>query len=108
MNCLNFRYTSIPSSVTEIPTQCFYNCDGLSDIELPSSVSGIGNSAFAECSGLFSVTVLSTTPPTLGTNVFYNTNANLKIFVPANSVDTYKAASGWSNYSYRIQAITQV
>lgn len=105
VNCLNFRYASIPSSITYIPNGCFYNCDGLSDIEIPSSVSGIGDSAFAECSGLYSVTCLATTPPTLGTNVFLNTNTKLKIYVPSTSVDTYKAASGWSDYANKINPI---
>lgn len=104
-SCLNFRYTSIPSSVTSIPNNCFYNCDGLSDIELPSSITSIGDDAFAECSGLYSVTVYNTTPPTLGSNVFQNTNSDLKIYVPSSSVDTYKAASGWSSYASKINAI---
>jgi hypothetical protein len=37
----------------------------------------------------------------LGTSVFYNTN-NCSIIVPCESVDTYKSASGWSNYADRI------
>lgn len=105
-DCLNFRYTSIPSSLTSIPSNCFYNCDGLSDIELPSSITSIGDSAFAECSGLYSVTILSTTPPTLGSNVFQNTNSDLKIYVPSASVDVYKSATNWSSYTDKIIAIS--
>ena len=106
MNCLNFRYTSIPSSVISIPSNCFRNCDGLSDIELPSSITSIGGYAFENCSGLFTVTVHTSTPPTLGSNVFQNTNSNLKIYVPASSVDAYKSASGWSSYADKIIAIS--
>jgi len=40
----------------------------------------------------------------LGTNVFGNVN-NFRIYVPSGSVDTYKAASGWSTYASKIQAI---
>ena len=62
---------------------------------------------FKGCSGLESSTILATTPPTMGDfNIFSNTN-NCPIYVPTASVDTYKAASGWSTYESRIQAIPQ-
>ena len=103
-NCLNFRYVSIPTSITSIPNNCFYNCDALSDIELHSGITSIGDSAFGNCNGLYSVTVFASTPPTLGNNVF--DNYNIKIYVPSGSVNTYKTASGWSNYSNNIYAIS--
>jgi len=103
-NCLNFRYISIPSAVTVIPQNCFRNCDGLSDIELHSSITSIENSAFEDCTGLFSVTVLATVPPTLGNDVFKNTNSDLKIYVPSASLNVYK--SSWSSYSNKIYPIS--
>lgn len=104
-DCLNFRYCSIPSGLTAIPSYCFYNCDGLSDIELPSSITSIGDSAFQECSGLYTLTCNATTPPTLGNLALSNTNTNLKIYVPSDSLNAYKNASGWSNYSNKIYPI---
>ena len=59
---------------------------------------------FYNCTSLTSVTIEATTPPTLGNNVFYNTN-ECPIYVPSESVEIYKAANGWSNYASRIQAI---
>jgi hypothetical protein len=35
------------------------------------------------------------------------TAADLKIYVPADLVDTYKAASNWSAYADKIMAIPQ-
>ena len=104
-NCLNFRYINIPDSITSIPIECFYNCDGLSDIELHDGITSIGQEAFRDCQSLYSVVCNATTPPTLGTNAFTNTNSDLKIYVPSSSVDTYKAASGWSTYANKIYAI---
>lgn len=104
-DCLNFRYCSIPSGLTAIPSYCFYNCDGLSDIELPSSITSIGDSAFQECSGLYTLTCNATTPPTLGNLALINTNTNLKIYVPSGSLNAYKNASGWSDYSNKIYPI---
>lgn len=111
-NCLNFRYVSIPSSITSIPDSCFNNCDGLTDVELPSSINLIQSYAFGDCSSLTNVTCFASTPPVLGTYVFhlsdgaYRINPNLKIYVPASSVNDYKTASGWSAYADNIFPIT--
>jgi hypothetical protein len=40
----------------------------------------------------------------LGSSAFSITN-NCPIYVPSASVDTYKAASGWSTYASRIHEI---
>ena len=94
----------IPSDVTTIGYGAFDSCTSLTTVEIHSGVVSIGDYAFYDCTGLTSITCLATTPPTLGTDAFTNTN-NSPIYVPAASVDTYKAASGWSTYASRIQAI---
>lgn len=96
---------TIPSDVTVIGYGAFYGCTSLTSVTIPSGVTSIGGSAFYNCTGLTSVTVLATTPPNLnGANHFNNTN-NCPIYVPAASVETYKAASVWSTYASRITAI---
>jgi hypothetical protein len=58
-----------------------------------------------DCSGLTSVTCEAITPPTLnGTSVFDYTN-NCTIYVPSQSVETYKTATNWTEYASRIQPI---
>ena len=95
----------LPDSLTTIYNYAFYNCSGLTTVTIPSTVTTINDSAFYTCTHLTSITVLATTPPTIGSNqVFANTN-NCPIYVPSESVDTYKAAYGWSSYASRIQAI---
>ena len=39
------------------------------------------------------------------TGTAFNDTGDCPIYVPAESVDTYKAESGWSNVASRIQAI---
>ena len=94
------------NGVTQIGKYAFYNAKGFTSITVPSSVSSIGSSAFEGCSGLTSITVDRATPPTLGLNVFGNTD-KYPIYVPQGSVDTYKTATNWSTYASRIQAIPQ-
>ena len=126
-NCSSLTSVTIPDSVTSISGGLFYGCSALSSITLsnnitsiggnafrdcasltsvtiPDSVTSIGESAFSSCSALTSVTCLRTTPPTLSNYVFINTN-NCPIYVPAASLDTYKAASKWKTYASRLQAI---
>lgn len=103
-NCVNLVSINIPSGVTSLPLNCFANCYSLEEIEIPSGMTTISSGAFANCSGLTSVTVLATTPPSIGVSAFNNTN-DCTIYVPAESVNTYKTATNWSEYADRIQAI---
>ena len=93
---------NIPSGVTSIGEGAFYECSGLTSIDIPNSVTSIGNVAFFECGSLTSITVNATTPPTLGSETFDNTN-DCPIYVPSGSVSAYQSA--WRDYSSRIQAI---
>ena len=102
--CKGLTSINIPSGVTSIGNQAFYSCSGLTSINIPSGVTSIGNEAFANCDSLTNATIEAITPPTLGTNVLYGTR-NCPIYVPSASVDAYKAATNWSNYASRIQAI---
>lgn len=104
-DCIGLTSVTIPNSVTSIGGSAFIFCRGLTSVTIPNSVTSIGMYAFSYCSGLISVTIKATTPPTLGgAYVFDNTN-NCPIYVPAESVDAYKAATNWSSLTSRIQAI---
>ena len=97
---------NIPSSVTTIAYGAFYQSK-LTSIDLPASVTSIGNYAFYNCSSLTSITIRSTTPPTLDSSYYstFPTTSQYKIYVPASAVNTYKTTERWSYYSSKIQAI---
>lgn len=115
---------SLPLSCTSIVIDSFRLCDALEEVvmpgikslersfyqsgvirvDLPPSIESIGNGAYVDCSRLRTVTIRATTPPTIGNDVF--TRAPIThFFVPAESVDIYKATDGWSTYADRIFAI---
>lgn len=102
--CSNLRTVTLPETLQNIVQEAFYFCTSLSSITIPSGVTSIGQGAFTNCRSLTSITIKATTPHYLGSGAFNYTN-DCPIYVPSESVETYKAASGWSGYASRIQAI---
>ena len=103
--CDKLAVVSIPEGVTAIGFWAFYECPSLSNIIIPSTVTSIDDQAFLDCPGLTSITVLATYPPEdVSERTFENTN-ECPIFVPAESLEAYKTAEGWSNYVSRIHTI---
>ena len=103
--CSSLTSVTIGNSVTSIGESAFEGCSGLTSVTIGNSVTSIGNYTFADCTGLTSIVIDATTPPVLGSSAFYQTN-NCPIYVPSESVNTYKKARGWSTYASRIQPIT--
>lgn len=95
------------SQLTRIEAFVFERCQLLPSIELPSGVTYIGTNVFYNCLALENLTIKATTPPTLGYSIFYNCPKLTAIYVPAESVDAYKSATGWSEYADIIQAIAE-
>ena len=125
-NCSSLTSITIPNNVTSINHQAFRSCnalesveisdgvetigvgvfgycDSLTDVIIGTGITGIGSSSFYGSNNLESITILSTTPPALGSEMF--TSNKFTIYVPAESVSAYKAADRWSNYSNRIQPL---
>ncbi len=96
----------IPDNVTIIDKNAFNTCRSLKTLIIGSGVTKINSQAFRNVDGLITFIVKPTTPPVLSYDVFSGDISNCPIYVPAASVDAYKAASGWSNYASRIQAIS--
>ncbi|MCM8872882.1 MAG: leucine-rich repeat domain-containing protein [Paludibacteraceae bacterium] len=101
--CEGLTSVTIPNSVTSIGNYAFYDCTGLTSVTIPSSVTSIGNGVFGNCYRLTSMTVEATTPPLCG-NLG---NSGISLYVPAGSVDAYKAADEWKRFT-NIQAIPNV
>ena len=89
----------IPNSVTSIGEWAFSGCSDLTSITIPNSVTSIEPSAFYGCSSLTSVACLAEEVPSTGNNVFYNVpQSTATLYVPAGSVDAYKAAAQWKEF----------
>ena len=94
----------IADGITTIAHDAFYESLRLKSVTIPQSVTSIEEYAFYYCESLRSVYCKRTTPPTLGTSVFDNSDdgtdkpIGCKIYVPTTSVEAYKAATNWNRY----------
>ena len=89
--------------MTFIDSYTFQDCWDLKNVVIPANTTQIGKYAFSNCYSLKSMVVSSSTPPVFGETTL---NDACTIFVPNNSVETYKAAEGWSTFADRIQPQT--
>lgn len=100
----NLTILDLSENLQYIGDSVFRGCSGLTSVVLGKKVEEMGSYIFENCTSLRSVTIKATTPPTIGVYNFENTDPNLIIYVPAESVSAYKAA--WSAEADKIQAIS--
>lgn len=102
-NCVGITSINIPDSVTTIGTLAFPGNINLRQITIGSGITSIGNQATTNSVNIQSITIKATTPPTISELTWQTTTC--PIYVPAASVEAYKAANKWSSLASRIQAI---
>ena len=96
----------IPANISFADTYAFAECTSLKKVDLPATLTNIPASTFDGNEKLSTLIVRAVTPPTLGNRALSGTNNSFMIYVPDASVNTYKAASGWSSYASRIVGLS--
>ena len=93
-------HNGVAYSVTRIGEWAFYSCSSLTTITIPEGVTSIGNYAFYYCFSLTTITCEAATPPAIGNSyTFYGVDKSIPVYVPAGSVETYKSAYYWSEFT---------
>jgi len=92
------KSVTIGDNVGTIGDNAFGNCTFLKKVILGSKVSSIGKNAFygSYVTELYSKIEI---PFTIATNTFNNNGKDCTIYVPKGRIETYKATSGWGNFS---------
>ena len=97
--CSNLTSIIIPNSVTNIGEGVFYNCSGLKSITFPNNVTSIGSVAFYDCTALTKITVKAKLPPDVYYYCFEGVNRSIPVYVPQESLQAYKTASVWKEFT---------
>ena len=96
--CWELVEFTIPNSVETIEKAAFaYNF--MQKITIGSGVKSIADEAFADNDGFAEMTVLAVVPPTVGTDAFRGTKRDIPVYVPAESLEAYKAAAVWKEFT---------
>lgn len=82
----------------------FEGCSSLTKIRLPK-IKKISDRTFQNCAKLESITFEVDTVPVLDNAGAFNRTNNCKLYFPSALVDAAKAATNWSTYADRIEAI---
>ena len=87
-DCVSLESVTIPNSVTSIGNSAFQNC-ALTSVTIPNSVTSIGKSAFSGCRSLESVTIPNSVT-SIGNNAFGGCSNLQSVTIP-NSVTSIDA-----------------
>lgn len=106
-DCTSLTSVTIPNSIISIAPGAFNGCSNLASVEISSSVTSIGAQAFQRCNGLTSITCRAASVPQLGELVFEGVDTAIPLYVPESSIEAYRTAEGWSEFT-NILAIDEV
>lgn len=105
--CKGLDEVIIPDSVTSISDWAFFGCDDVTSVTLGESVSWIGEGAFC-CTSMTDMMCKAIVPPTASI-IFGIDDSNLydqvKLFVPDESLEAYRAHAEWGKFTHIVPFI---
>ena len=96
---------TIPSTVTKVGDEAFYDCDNISSIIVPSGIKSIGTFSF-NCIGLSSLYVYPVSPVDLSSVSFVfneHTTSACNLYVPGGTKSLYEASVQWQNFAHIVE-----
>lgn len=99
-----FTSITLSDTITTINSGAFNYCPNLTSLTLGSGITTIGLDTIEYCTSLSTITCKAVVPPTLGAYALNGAPIDV-IYVPAESVDAYKAANRWNTWADKIQAM---
>lgn len=98
--CSSLRNVILPNDLQELESYAFSNCPSLESVRLPANANMLGELLFDDCFSLRRITVPSSIPPAFdcGSPPFQPGStlyAYCTLFVPEDSLEAYRNATGW-------------
>lgn len=100
-NCTKLSNIQFAEGLVSFEGQPFYGCTGLTEIDLPSTFRSMSNQAFYGCTNIKKVISRAVVPPTHNNNNSILNGCDktdVKLYVPAMSIDKYRTESGWKTF----------
>ncbi len=97
--CVGLTEITIPNNVEYIGRDVFSGCTGITEVTLGTAVETIGDYAFSNCSALSKITCYAIEPPACAGWTFVGIDTSIPVYVLEESIDAYKNALGWSNFT---------
>ena len=101
-----FENTVIPTTVTTIGEDAYYQCLLLKEVTIPEHITSIEQRAYWNCQNLKDVYCYIKVPFAITTDVFWNLPNTAVLHVPSGTKPLYEATDGWKDvFSGRIYEI---
>lgn len=102
--CTRLEHVYLHEGTRVIAHNAFFHCRSLAEIELPSTIEFIGQGAFAECEKLQKVKIHAQLPPMLNAGkkverVFNKISKTAVLYVPKGSLQAYRSAPQWMDFT---------
>lgn len=101
LNCNKLSKVTFAEGLHILTGSPFSGCTSLTEIDLPSTLYEVNDAAFKNCTGIKKVISRAVTAPTHGTGASLLSGCNMtdvQLYVPAMSIDTYRAQNGWKSF----------
>ena len=100
-DCTQLSEVNFSEGLLKIGEGAFHYCTALTEIDLPSTWRDLGHAIFRYCNNIKKVTSRAVVPPTYDNygDILYGCDkTDVKLYVPAMSIDKYRAANGWKEF----------
>ena len=104
---LDHSIVLVEEGITEVGLTFNGSFNNVETLILPSTITSIPRYTFYGYIRITNFIIKATTPPTIGSPIFNSSNIP-NIYVPDESVDSYKTATNWSSYASQIYPISQM
>ena len=99
--CTGLTTVELGDGIESIGDYAFSGCSALNSFSFGHSVATIGEEAFSDCTAMTRLQSRAEVPPVCGNQALDDINKwTCELFVPAKSLDAYKAAEQWKEFFF--------